>query len=204
MHSAVPRSRMRLLCLAGFMGCGKTTVGKQLAQQLGWRFLDLDERIEQRAGARISEIFDRLGEAAFRDLEYEQLDRALKESVTAAIPTVVALGGGTFAQPRNLELLHAACIPDGAPRAGWVLWLDCPIEQLLTRCVTMDNRPLFRDEVSFRRLYEERAPFYRLADFRVESGNAPRNVVERILTLGLLEGNVPLSTMRREEPGMSV
>jgi shikimate kinase len=195
---------MRLLCLAGFMGCGKTTVGKQLAQQLGWRFLDLDERIEQRAGVRISEIFDRLGEAAFRDLEYEQLDRALKESVTAAIPTVVALGGGTFAQPRNLELLHAACIPDGAPRAGWVLWLDCPIEQLLTRCVTMDNRPLFRDEVSFRRLYEERAPFYRLADFRVESGDAPRNVVERILTLGLLEGNVPLSTMRREEPGMSV
>jgi shikimate kinase len=195
---------MRLLCLAGFMGCGKTTVGKQLAQQLGWRFLDLDERIEQRAGVRISEIFDRLGEAAFRDLEYEQLDRGLKESVTAAIPTVVALGGGTFAQPRNLELLHAACIPDGAPRAGWVLWLDCPIEQLLTRCVTMDNRPLFRDEVSFRRLYEERAPFYRLADFRVESGDAPRNVVERILTLGLLEGNVPLSTMRREEPGMSV
>lgn len=195
---------MRLLCLAGFMGCGKTTVGKQLAQQLGWRFLDLDERIEQRAGVRISEIFDRLGEAAFRNLEYEQLDRALKESVTAAIPTVVALGGGTFAQSRNLELLHAACIPDGAPRAGWVLWLDCPIEQLLTRCVTMDNRPLFRDEVSFRRLYEERAPFYRLADFRVESGDAPRNVVERILTLGLLEGNVPLSTMRREEPGMSV
>jgi shikimate kinase len=186
------------------MGCGKTTVGKQLAQQLGWRFLDLDERIEQRAGVRISEIFDRLGEAAFRDLEYEQLDRALKESVTAAVPTVVALGGGTFAQPRNLELLHGACIPDGAPRAGWVLWLDCPIEQLLTRCVTMDNRPLFRDEVSFRRLYEERAPFYRQADFRVESGDAPRNVVERILTLGLLEGNVPLSTMRREEPGMSV
>jgi shikimate kinase len=68
----------------------------------------------------------------------------------------------------------------------------------------MDNRPLFRDEVSFRRLYEERAPFYRQADFRVESGDAPRNVVERILTLGLLEGNVPLSTMRREEPGMSV
>jgi shikimate kinase len=194
---------MRLLCLAGFMGCGKTTAGKQLAQQLGWRFLDLDERIEQRAGVRITEIFDRLGEAAFRDLEYEQLDRALQESVTAAVPTVVALGGGTFAQPRNLELLHAACIPEGAPRAGWVLWLDCPIEQLLARCVTMDNRPLFRDEVSFRRLYEERSPFYRLADFRVESGDAPRNVVERILALGLLEGNVPLSTMRREGPEMS-
>jgi shikimate kinase len=203
MHPSAPRPRLRLICLAGFMGCGKTTVGRQLSQQLGWRFVDLDERIEERAGARISQIFERIGETAFRDLEHELLDRTLHESVISPVPTVMALGGGTFAQPRNLELLHAACIPEGAPRAGWVLWLDCPIEQLLARCVTMDNRPLFRDEASFRKLYEERVPFYRLADFRVESGDSPRSVAERILALGLLEGNMPLSMMRREEPEVS-
>ncbi len=113
MHPSAPRPRLKLLCLAGFMGCGKTTVGRQLSQQLGWRFVDLDERIEERAGVRISQIFERLGETAFRDLEHEQLDRTLHESVTSPVPTVIALGGGTFAQPRNLELLHAACIPEG-------------------------------------------------------------------------------------------
>lgn len=181
------KSRVKLLCLAGFMGSGKTTVGRQLAQQLGWKFLDLDERIEERAGAKIAEIFERLGEAAFRDLEYEQLSRALDESAAGSVPAVIALGGGTFAQPRNLDLLRAACKPEDAPREGCVVWLDCAVEQLFARCVTMGNRPLFRDEVSFRKLYEERVPFYRLADFRVEGDAEPRIVVERIIALGIVD-----------------
>lgn len=176
------------------MGSGKTTAGRQLAQQIGWRFLDLDERIEQRAGARIAEIFERLGEAAFRDLEYEQLSRALDESASGAVPSVIALGGGTFAQARNLDLLRSTLKPEDAPREGFVIWLDCPVDQLFARCVTMGNRPLFRDESSFRRLYEDRVPFYRMADFRVESGGEPRAVVERILALGIVDQSSPTHT----------
>lgn len=189
--SSAAKPRVKLLCLAGFMGSGKTTAGRQLAQQVGWRFLDLDERIEQRAGARIAEIFERLGEAAFRDLEYEQLARALDESTSGAVPSVIALGGGTFAQARNLERLRSALKPEDAPREGFVIWLDCPVDQLFARCVTMGNRPLFRDESSFRKLYEDRVPFYRMADFRVESGGEPRAVVERILALGIVDHSSP-------------
>jgi len=199
MSSAV-KPRVKLLCLAGFMGSGKTTVGRQLAQQLGWRFLDLDERIEERAGAKISEIFERLGEAAFRDLEFEQLNRALTEGAAAAVPTIIALGGGTFAQPRNLEALRATCKPEDAPRDGFVIWLDCPVEQLFARCVTMGNRPLFRDEISFRKLYEERLPFYRMADFRVDGGGEPRAVAERIIALGIsADGTGGLQSRNRTE-----
>jgi len=176
-----PRPRLKLVCLAGFMGSGKSTVGRLLAQQRGWRFVDLDERIEAQSGLRIAEIFDRLGEPSFRKLEHSELARALGEASASPVPMVLALGGGTVAQPANRELLHDACIPDGAPRRGCIVWLDCPVEVLLARCVVMDDRPLFRDEISFRRLYEERLPFYRLADLQVEGSSEPRMVVERIL-----------------------
>src|ERR1700689_3859453 len=124
MSLAGTRLPIKLVCLAGFMGCGKTTVGKLLASQLGWRLIDLDERIETRAGRRITQIFEKIGETAFRDLESEQLSRSLEESASSDVPIVVALGGGTFAQPPNLELLRAACKPAGAPREGLVVWLD--------------------------------------------------------------------------------
>jgi shikimate kinase len=181
MQSAGIRPPLKLVCLAGFMGCGKTTAGRLLAKQLGWRFVDLDENIEEQAGLGISDIFDRLGEPAFRDLERTELARALGEASASAVPTVLALGGGTFAQPANLEMLRTACGPAGGPRVGCTVWLDCPVEQLLSRCVMMDDRPLFRDETSFRKLYDERLPFYRQADLRVEGGGAARQVVERIL-----------------------
>jgi shikimate kinase len=182
MPSTGTRPRLKLVCLAGFMGSGKSTVGRLLAQQLGWRFVDLDERIEQQSGLRITDIFDRLGEARFRELERTELSRALGEASASPVPVVLALGGGTFTQPANLDLLRAACAPEGLPRAGCVVWLDCPVEQLLARCVVMDDRPLFRDEISFRKLYEERLPFYRMADVHVEGSGEPRIVAERILT----------------------
>ena len=190
MTTAPIRPRLKLVCLAGFMGCGKTTVGRLLAQQLGWKFTDLDERIEQQAGMRIAEIFDRKGEQAFRELEHAELGQAVLEAMAAQVPYVIALGGGTFAQPANLDLLRSVCNPLNGPRVGGIVWLDCPVEQLLSRCVMMDDRPLFRDELSFRKLFDERLPFYRQADLRVESGDAPRQVVERILTSGIV-GSLP-------------
>jgi shikimate kinase len=167
-----------MLCLAGFMGSGKTTIGTLLARQLAWRFVDLDDRIEESAGLRIPEIFERLGEPAFRQVEADQLRailgraRELKESI------VLALGGGTYAQVGAPEFLRAAAIP--------VIWLDSPIEILLTRCMTMSGRPLFRDEASFRALYAQRLPSYRQADYRVDSSGDPGRVVAEILRRGIV------------------
>jgi shikimate kinase len=173
-----PQARVPILCLAGFMGSGKTTVGTLLARQLAWRFVDLDDRIEESAGLTIPEIFERLGEPAFRQLEADQLRAALGRSSEHKEGTVLALGGGTYAQPGCPEFLRAA----GAP----VLWLDSPLELLLARCMTMTGRPLFRDESSFRALYSQRLPSYELADHRVDSSSEPTQVVAEILRRGIV------------------
>src|ERR1700692_161596 len=89
------QSRVQVLCLAGFMGSGKTTIGALLARQLAWRFVDLDDRIEEAAGLRIPEIFERLGEAAFRQMEADQLRSALGRAFELKEYIVLALGGGT-------------------------------------------------------------------------------------------------------------
>ncbi len=160
------------------MGSGKTTIGTLLAKQLGWRFVDLDERIEESAGLPIPEIFERFGETAFRQIEAEQLRATLGRASELKVGTIVALGGGTYAQAGCPEFLRAAGVP--------VLWLDSPIEVLLARCMTMTGRPLFRDEASFRALYAQRLPSYQLADHRVDSSGDPTQVVAEILRRGIV------------------
>jgi shikimate kinase len=167
-----------MLCLAGFMGSGKTTVGTLLARQLAWRFVDLDDRIEEAAGLRIPEIFERLGEPAFRQIEAEQLRAALGRVFEMKESVVLALGGGTYAQTGAPEFLRAAGVP--------VVWLDSPVEVLLARCMTMTGRPLFRDEDSFRALYAQRLPSYRQADHQVDSSGDPARVVSEILRRGIV------------------
>ena len=167
-----------MLCLAGFMGSGKTTVGTLLARQLAWRFVDLDDRIEAAAGLRISEIFERLGEPAFRQIEADQLRAALGRVFELRESIVLALGGGTYAQTGAPEFLRAAGVP--------VIWLDSPVEVLLARCMTMTGRPLFRDESSFRALHAQRVPSYQQADHRVDSSNDPARVVAEILSRGIV------------------
>ena len=167
----------RLVCLTGFMGSGKSTAGRLLAGQLGWAHVDLDRRIMEVSGSTIPEIFARAGEAEFRRIESDQLARIVAESDAAEKPRVVSLGGGTIAQPQNLALLRE--------RGAILIWLHCPVDELLRRCAQITDRPLFRDEASFRRLYEERLPTYQLADHRVDSNAAPWRVVEQILALGI-------------------
>src|SRR5580704_9085248 len=174
----VPPVRLPTLCLAGFMGSGKTTVGTLLARQLAWRFVDLDDRIEEAAELRISEIFERLGETAFRQIEADQLRAALGRAFELKESIVLALGGGTYAQPGAPEFLRAANVP--------VIWLDSPVEVLLARCMTMTGRPLFRDEDSFRALYAQRLPSYQLAEHRVDSSGEPGRVVAEILSRGIV------------------
>ncbi len=167
----------RLVCLTGFMGSGKSTAAKQLASQLGWINVDLDRRITDAAGQTIPEIFAKKGEPEFRRLEHEQLARLIAETSADQKPRIVSLGGGTVAQPQNLALLRES--------GAMLIWLDCPIEELLVRCAQITDRPLFRDEASFRRLYQERLPFYQMADYRVDSNVPPAQLAEQILALGI-------------------
>jgi len=153
------------------MGSGKTTVGELLARDLGWPFIDLDAVIEANRAATVREIFETFGEAFFRGLEHAALTEAVK-----AEPAVVALGGGTFAQPANLDFIRQ--------RGGATVWLDCPLDVLRDRCAHMDNRPLFRDPFSFAQLLEQRLPYYRQAEFRVSThAQEPEEVVKQILRL---------------------
>lgn len=170
--------RVQMLCLAGFMGSGKTTVGILLARQLAWRFVDLDDRIEEAAGLDIPAIFERLGEPAFRQIEADQMRAVLGRVVELKESTVLALGGGTYAQTGAPDFLRTAGVP--------VIWLDSPVEVLLARCMTMTGRPLFRDEESFRALHAQRLPSYQQADHRVDSSGDPARVVSEILSRGIV------------------
>src|SRR5580765_8795492 len=174
------------------MGSGKTTVGTQLARQLAWRFIDLDERIEDASGLKITEFFERHGEPSFRLLEAAQLRAALGRAFEHREPAVLALGGGTYAQHGAPEFLKTQNVP--------VIWLDSPIETLLARCMTMTGRPLFRDETSFRALHAQRIPSYQLADFRVDGGRDPALVVADILRLGIFPSADPSTHLLVEEP----
>src|SRR5271168_5003399 len=101
MPAAGPVPECRVVCLTGFMGSGKSTVGRLLAAQLAWRFADLDNEIERDSGLSISQIFAQKGESVFREIEHECLDRALGSASARNTRMVLSLGGGTFAQPRN-------------------------------------------------------------------------------------------------------
>lgn len=151
------------------MGAGKTSVGHALATLLGWAFVDLDHEIELHQNAPIRELFRRHGETQFREIETEALRRILSE-VSAS--TVIALGGGTFIQTANVELLR-----DSRAQA---VFLETPIEQMFQRCrlenhaSTENLRPLAADPDAFRTLYAERLPRYRTADLTVgTAGRTP-------------------------------
>lgn len=167
----MPQQRPRLIYLVGFMGSGKSTVGATLARALGWSFIDLDTTIEAGQGLTIRDMFEKAGEPFFRAIE-----RAALAEVVKSEPAVIALGGGTFVQEPNLELLRA--------RGGATVWLDCPIEELRRRCEGITNRPLFRDAASFEQLFRQRQPYYALADYRVSTeGRSPEEVAEEIVRL---------------------
>ncbi len=148
------------MILVGFMGAGKTSVGRELAERLGCSFADLDEHIQAREQRSIEEIFRDSGEAGFRCAEHAALRALLQES--DAGERVLALGGGAFVQPRNADLLRQT--------GARTVFLDAPVEELFRRCAEQDlERPLHRDLEQFRKLYEERRPSYRTAQLRVDT-----------------------------------
>jgi shikimate kinase len=150
------------ICLVGFMGAGKTSIGEALARRLGWTFEDLDNRIQRRECRSIEEIFRTSGEAAFREAEHAALRESLAESDSS--PCVLALGGGAFAQEKNRTLLSQARI--------FSVFLDAPAEELFRRCAgeaKVKERPLRQSPQQFSELYNLRRAAYLEAAMRVDT-----------------------------------
>lgn len=163
--------------LAGFMGSGKSTIGKALAEELGWAFLDLDEEIERTQGVEIREFFETQGEEKFREIESAALTKVV-DLVSRGQPKIVALGGGTFQSEENRQLTSDH---------GVSIWLDCPFEVVAERVAGYEHRPLALDADRFRKLFDDRRAHYAKADYTVETGaDEASAVVERILALGLI------------------
>ncbi|MDO3376764.1 shikimate kinase [Geoalkalibacter halelectricus] len=156
--------------LTGFMAAGKTTVGRVLAEHLGWTFIDLDRAIEERLGTSIPEIFARQGEEAFRRQETLSLGLLAQDQ-----PAVVATGGGIVGRDENRLLMQ---------RLGRVVFLDLPWEELLPRLQAQGGRPLatgVQGWDSVQRLYDARRPFYLQADLRIDCrGLSPLEVAMAI------------------------
>jgi shikimate kinase len=168
--------------LVGFMGAGKTSVGRLLADQLGWEFVDLDAVIEAREGLSVPQIFREHGERGFREREHVALRGVLAE-LNRNTAAVIALGGGAFVQPENFELLAAPERPS--------VFLDTPVEELWQRCSIPGEpeRPLRTDPVEFRALYEKRRVHYLRSVVRVETaGKSVRDIAHEVIeSLGLQE-----------------
>ena len=162
--------------LVGFMGCGKTTIGRLLAQRIGWNFADLDHDIEAVHGGTVQQIFAERGEPHFRQLEHHALKRRITD-VERGKPSVIALGGGTFVRPDNYALLE---------NNGVTLWLDASFELVRQRVQSDGTRPLAADPVTFRELYDMRRAGYELADHRVPIvSEDPEVTIDSIIALQL-------------------
>jgi shikimate kinase len=164
--------------LVGFMAAGKTTIGRLLADRLGWHFFDLDEEIEAAQNMTISQIFEMRGEAQFRRLERAAM-RARVQAIERGKPTVLALGGGAFAQPENYALVE---------NNGITVWLDCPFETVKRRVEQSSHRPLARDPEAFAQLYDARREAYARADYRIPiESDDPAVAVEAVMHLPLFK-----------------
>jgi shikimate kinase len=171
--------------LVGFMGAGKTTVGRLLAEKQGWEFVDLDDHIRERERRSVPEIFRDSGEAYFRRVESECLRDVLKtkgpSSRTNGLARddrnrrlVLALGGGAFVQPQNADFIRVSSVP--------VVFLDAAPDVLFQRCAPqVGERPLLANQNQFRQLYESRREGYMTAGVRIDTtALTPGQVAEEI------------------------
>ena len=171
------RSDKQSVALIGFMGTGKTTVGKRLARRLGYAFVDSDLEIEQRIGLPVRTIFEEQGEGAFRKLESETI------ATLAPRPgQVISTGGGVVLQSINTELLRSCCT---------VVWLTASPHVILKRVGTAETRPMLAHATDplghIRRLLDARMRFYEVAaHLRVDTTDRrPEAVAEEIMHLYL-------------------
>ena len=190
-------AKMQAIILVGFMGAGKSTVGRALAERLGWTFEDLDDRIELREKQTVAEIFRNAGEAEFRRAEHEAL-KELLAGLRSGSGMVIAFGGGAFVQQSNISLLDAANLA--------TVFLDAGVEELLARCRRQSEtqgveRPLLGSPEHFRQLYEKRRPHYLRAGFRqgTEGKEVQEIVTNVIQALGLLVDSAENESAEKQE-----
>ena len=162
----------RNVVLIGFMGTGKSSVGRELARRWGFRFLDTDSIIRNQCGKSIAEIFSVFGEPFFRDQEFATLTNLLH-----CHRAVIATGGGIVIQPRNVDLLG---------KLGTTIWLKADQTTILERVSRNKNRPLLQTtdpETTIARLLIERGPLYEsAADLVVDSsGLSHHEVAEKVI-----------------------
>ena len=161
-----------LIALVGMPGCGKSTVGRHLARQLGWRFVDSDHEIERQIGGSIRTFFEQQGEAAFRELEQQMIAALTQQS-----EMVLATGGGAVLREANRRALKAGCK---------VVYLRSTPQELFRRLRHDTQRPLLQVTDPLKRLrdlFHERDPLYRdAADFQIVTGRpSVPNLVNMIL-----------------------
>lgn len=158
---------MRWIALAGYMGAGKSVIGRRLAARLGTNFVDLDRAIEEREGMPIPAIFDKRGEVVFRRVEEE----VIRELLQSAPPGVLALGGGSIGSVRTRDLLR---------RTAWVAWLRVDPAVAWSR-VEGSDRPLATSKDRFLTRAAQREPLYaEVADIEVSSDEPPDDVAARV------------------------
>jgi shikimate kinase len=155
----------RSIVLVGLMGAGKSSIGRRLGQRRGCPFVDADKEIEKAAGCSIEEIFERHGEAAFRDGERRVIARLLGNP-----PQVLATGGGAFMDPRTRAAVR---------QHGISVWLRADLDLLVRRTGRRNNRPLLKGKdrrVILQDLIDERYPVYAEADVAVDIDDSPPEV----------------------------
>ena len=174
---------MKPVFLIGYMGCGKTTLGEVLAQQLGYRFIDLDEFIEERQGMTVVQIFDEMGEERFRELEIE----ALRE-VASMTDVIVSCGGGTPCHGDNMALMN---------QAGTTVWLTTSPQRITARLLLPEQkckRPkintLPNDDVLplVEKELQARTPYYSQSQLQfdstdIETAQATAHTARRLATI---------------------
>ncbi len=154
----------RPVTLVGLMGAGKSTIGRRLAHRLELDFIDADHEIEVAAGLTIPEIFERFGEAHFRDGERRVIARLIDGK-----PRIIATGGGAFMNEQTRTLMLSQSI---------TVWIDADINTLADRVARKDNRPLLQGRdprIALAELAKVRNPVYALAPIHVISQSSPHD-----------------------------
>jgi len=155
--------------LIGFMGSGKSTVGKLLAEKLNLKFIDIDEEIEKQENKKIPQIFKENGEMYFRNLEKEKIKEFQNKK-----GYVVSTGGGLGADKENMEFMK---------KNGIVIWLDVSLDEVLNRCKNDPNRPLLNKPLDdLKKLYEKRKNVYSMAHTHIKTDEKnPKEITEEII-----------------------
>lgn len=164
---------MKNIVLTGFMGTGKTAVGRELSNLLGWKFIDIDDEIVKAQNSSISDIFNQHGESAFRDIETEMIRKTAKTN-----NIIISTGGGAILRQENIDLLR---------KNGIIICLTARPETILNRTSKSSKRPLLNVDDPLKRIEDlmaSRKSFYEKTDFMIDTETrTPLQIAEEIFRM---------------------